>query len=84
MADWTTNLTFSEDATFNTEFSGVETFDTTMDQVVQVITSDHRELNYRDADNQHPISAITDLSPELGVRPSSAMSNMDIQNIMNS
>lgn len=84
MVEWTTNLTFNEDATFNTEFEAAETFNTTMDQVVEVVTSDHRQLNYRDADDQHPISAITDLSPELGVRPSTSLSNMDIQNILNS
>lgn len=84
MAEWTTNLTFSEDTTFNTEFGGVENFDTTMDQIVEVVTSDHRELNYRDAPGQHPISAISYLSQELDQKPSTAISNTDIQNILNS
>lgn len=84
MAEWTTNLTFSEDATFNTEFNGAETFNTTMDQVVEIVTSDHRQLNYRDAEDQHPISAISYLSQELDQKPSTAISNTDIQNILNS
>ena len=72
-ATWKTALTFDED----------QTFETTMDEVVTVVTSDHRELTHRDAEEQHPISSITYLTPELSVRPSQAMSNQDIQNILN-
>lgn len=73
----------SDSATFNMTFSEEETFKTEMSEVVKVTTSDHRELTHRDADEQHPISSITYLTPELSIRPSQAMSNMDIQNILN-
>lgn len=46
-------------------------------------TSDHRLLQHRDAEGQHPISSITDLQQELSVRPSSPLTNQDIQNILN-
>lgn len=82
-ASWTTNLTFTDSETFNTTFQTTETFNTTMDEVVQVTTSDHRKLTHRDAEAQHPIESITNLTPELSVRPSTALSNLDIQNILN-
>lgn len=79
----TFNMTFSEDETFNAEMNAEEIFSTEMSEVVQVTTSDHRELTHRDAEEQHPISSITYLTPELNVRPSTALSNQDIQNILN-
>ena len=45
-------------------------------------TKDHTTLINRDAQNQHPISAITFLTGELDVRPSMALSNMDIAEIL--
>lgn len=81
-ADFTTTMTFEESADFNMTFSDVERFNTEMNEVVNVVTSDHRELNHRDAAEQHPISAITYLEPELQQRPSTAMSNLDILNIL--
>lgn len=81
-AEWTTALNFGEDATFNTTFDDADTFDTTMDQIVEVTTSDHRQLTHRDAEEQHPISAITSLAPELSARPSAVMTNQDIFNIL--
>lgn len=61
-----------------------ETFQTTMDQVVEIVTSDHSKLENRDMDNQHPISAITDLKTQLGrkMESSNALSNIDIQKII--
>ena len=56
---------------------------TTEDLGIQGVT-DHRELTHRDALDQHPIEAITDLEPELAVRPSRVLTNMDIQRILNS
>lgn len=80
--EWTTALNFNDDATFNVNFDDADTFDTTMDQIVEVTTSDHRQLTHRDAEEQHPISAITALAPELSARPSTAMTNQDILNIL--
>ena len=51
--------------------------------ITEIKTDDHRKLTHRDAADQHPISAITDLEAELNVRPSSALTNQDIQNILN-
>ena len=80
--DFNTTMTFEESAAFDMTFSDVETFNTEMNEVVSVVTSDHRELTHRDAAEQHPITSITDLAPELGARPSTALSNQDILNIL--
>lgn len=73
-ADWTTALTFDTDSTF----------DTTMDEVVEVVTSDHTKLSNRDAAEQHPISSITNLNTELDNRVVSgnALSNLEIEQII--
>lgn len=77
------DLSFDDDSAFDANFSnGTETFETDMGEVTQVVTGDHRKLTYRDAADQHPIMAITNLAPELETRPSTAMSNQDIQNIL--
>ena len=81
--EWKTALTFEEDATFSATFDDADTFDTTMDQIVEVVTSDHRQLTHRDAEEQHPINAITYLSTELSSRPSAAMTNQEILDILN-
>ena len=81
--EWTTNLAFDEDASFNVTFEGAETFNTTMDEVVEVVTSDHRQLTHRDAEEQHPITAITYLATELSSRPSAPMTNQEILDILN-
>ena len=47
------------------------------------ITS-HGVLTGRDSPDQHPIDAITNLDAELGYRPTAAMSNSEIQNILDS
>lgn len=51
-------------------------------------TRDHRKLEYRDAENQHPIESITNLSIELGkkmvegeVEP---LTNEEIENLIKS
>ena len=74
MADWNTTLTFEEDATFDTEW----------DQVVEVASKDHRQLTNRDANDQHPISAITKLADELNgkVESTDTISNLDILKII--
>lgn len=76
MADstWTTALTFDED----------QTFDTTMDQVVEVVTSDHTKLINRDAAEQHPIGSITNLSTELNNRvvAGDTLTNEEIEKII--
>lgn len=46
-------------------------------------TKDHSSLFNRDKPGQHPIDAITRLTGELEVRPSEALNNQDIQNILN-
>lgn len=51
--------------------------------VLSRVSSDHRILTGRDAENQHPITAISTLEAELGWRPASAMTNSEIQDILN-
>ena len=48
----------------------------------QTIT-DHSMLKGRDSANQHPIGAITNLEAELDYRPGAALTNEDIQLILN-
>ncbi len=45
-------------------------------------TNDHQKLYNRDKANCHPISAITDLTGELNVRPDTALTNMEIAAIL--
>lgn len=73
-----------DNATFNTTFDADETFETTMTEVVEVVTTDHTKLINRDAAEQHPIEAITNLSTELGNRvvDGNTLTNLDIENII--
>lgn len=74
----------SDSATFNMTFDADETFETTMTEVVEVVTTDHTKLINRDAAEQHPIEAITNLSTELGNRvvDGNTLTNLDIENII--
>lgn len=56
------------------------------DTVVAIPEKDHNKLKNRDMENQHPISAITNLKSELDTKMGSgqAMSNMDIYQILES
>ena len=76
----------SDSATFNMTFSADETFPTKMTQIVEVVTSDHRDLLHRDAENQHPIEAITNLDTQLQNRVVSgdSLTNEDIESILKS
>ena len=64
-------------STFESEFGTVQ-------EVVVGGTTDHRELMHRDAPDQHPINAITNLEAELDVKLETvpALSNQDIENIL--
>lgn len=74
----------SDSATFNLTFDAGETFQTTMTEIVRVVTSDHTQLINRDAAQQHPIGAITNLSTELGNRvvAGDTLTNMEIEQII--
>lgn len=74
----------SDSATFNMTFDADETFETTMTEVVEVVTTDHTKLINRDAAEQHPIEAIKNLSTELGNRvvDGNTLTNLDIENII--
>lgn len=74
----------SDSATFNMTFSADEIFTTEMTQIVEVVTSDHRDLLHRDAENQHPIEAITNLDTQLQNRVVSGdtLTNEDIESIL--
>lgn len=64
------------------EFEDTATFDTGFAEITKVVTSDHRELTHRDAQMQHPIDSITDLTGELDVRPDEYLTNIDIYEIL--
>ena len=74
MADWITELTFDEN----------QTFETTMNEITEVVTSDHTKLTNRDAPQQHPIASITNLNTELGNRvvAGNALTNEEIEAII--
>lgn len=74
----------SDSATFNMTFEADETFTTEMTQIVEVVTSDHRDLTHRDAADQHPIEAITNLETELGNRivAGNTLTNEEIEQII--
>ena len=69
------NAAFEEVAEdFGTKFGEI--------QEREAVMKDHAKLTNRDAVDQHPIGAITNLRGELGVRPSDGISNSDILTIM--
>ena len=83
------DVKFSEiNSSFNLDFSlNNQSFESdfgTLQEVMVGGVTDHNELLNRDADNQHPISAITDLEDELDGKLENvpAMSNQDIENIL--
>lgn len=84
--EWETDLTFEESGTFDASFEADETFQTEMEEVVEVVTSDHTKLTNRDAADQHPIKAITNLENSLERKLESAgfLSNLEIQAILES
>ena len=59
-----------------------------VDNTVAVGNSDHRNLTFRDADDQHPISAITGLKKTLDHKVEEdevqTLSNQDIEDLINS
>lgn len=59
----------------------------TFSEVITIpLENDHANLKNRDADDQHPIAAITGLRNELDVKQSinAVLTNMDIENILRS
>lgn len=76
--------TFTETEAFETNFEPEETFGTTMTQIVEVVTSDHTKLINRDVENQHPISAITNLNAELENRvvAGNVLTNQEIEQLI--
>ena len=45
-------------------------------------TLDHRRLTHKSDADQHTIGSITDLQGELDVRPDSALTNMEIEELL--
>lgn len=76
-------------ATINVDISQkTDTIDVEMSSGGGGGTTDHRKLKHREDSDQHPISAITDLSNTLSRKMDEgevdAMSNQDIENLLNS
>lgn len=57
---------------------------TIVPEAEKVVANDHRELNYRDAPNQHSIGAITHLESRLEELDTDFMTNYDIDQIVRS
>lgn len=55
--------TFESD--FDLSFDDTKTFESDMQEMTVVYSSDHKKLKNRDAENQHPIEAITGLKDAL-------------------
>lgn len=73
---------------FGDESQEVFEADLEFSNTVAVGSKDHRELEHRDADDQHPMSAITGLEKSLEKKVEEgeilALSNQDIENLINS
>lgn len=82
--NWHTDLTFDESEAFDTTYSSVESFGTSMDSIVEIVISDHTKLLNLDADNQHPINAIKNLNTELTNRvvAGNALTNLEIEELL--
>jgi len=52
------------------------------DTITLTAETDHRGLSHRDAENQHPISAISNLSTALESLETDAMTNIEIENLL--
>lgn len=82
----TTSITFDLSIIFdyvNPEDDELDDDDLIVDPGEGTGTSDHRYLTNRDATQQHPISAITNLTNNLAVRPSVPIDNSEIDKLFN-
>lgn len=69
------SVQFNENGGFNADLG--------IGSAVVVGIDDHTKLRNRDAEDQHPISAITKLKATLDSRPSEALTNSDIEDLLN-
>lgn len=76
------DMSFADQDGFATSFDQTEDIQTSIEELTPVMVNDHRELNYREAEFQHPIEAITNLDSELDARPHEALTNMDIAEVL--
>ena len=72
----------SSEQSFDAGFESESGFGVKFEAAQMVSTGDHRMLSKRDAPDQHPIAAISNLDRELSVRSSEAMTNTDIMAII--
>lgn len=81
---WEATLTFDDSQEFAMDFEADEIFQMSMDQVVEVVASDHNKLTNRDLPDQHPVKSITNLSRELGDRllKTEVLTNTEIQKLL--
>ena len=55
------DIGFNDNPYFNMGFDNMLTFEANMQELTAVYSDDHTKLRRRDANDQHPISAITNL-----------------------
>lgn len=79
------NVQFEGAKNISVEFNEPNSFGTDLGlgSVIAVGSNDHAKLKNRDAEDQHPIKAITKLQEALDATPNEALSNQDIEEILN-
>lgn len=78
------NVQFEGTKNINVEFNEPNSFgaDLGLGAVIATGSGDHTKLKNRDAEDQHPIKAITKLQETLDATPNEALSNQDIEEIL--
>lgn len=76
------HASLSGKAGLNASMSGNASLAADLSAPQTVGMTDHRRLNFRDAPDQHPIAAITQLQSELDVRSSERITNAEIDEIL--
>lgn len=72
------DLEFNDSSFFNMYFDDMPTFNTGMQELTAVYSSDHNKLKNRDIDDQHPMSAITGLVAALNLKQDSLIAGNGI------
>ena len=74
-------VSFDSGGVFAATLDASDDFGSGFGETELVHVSDHRELTHRNATEQHPISAITDLVSELADRPDAPIPDSFIDNL---
>lgn len=75
------NVSFDSGTDFDLGFNQSVSFGAGFGETELVHTSDHRELTHRDANDQHPMSAITGLGAALDAKQDALASGVSIKTV---